>query len=382
MQHIYLDHAATTPLHPDVLEAMLPYYREFHGNPSSLHSFGQRTRHAVDEARSVIAESLHALPSEIIFTSGGTEADNTAIMGIATALKDKGRHIITSQIEHHAVIDTCAFLEKNGYDVTYIPVDKQGRVSPESVRQAIREDTILISIMYGNNEVGTVQPISEIGAIAQEKGIYFHTDAVQAYGMERMDVRSLPVDLLSISAHKINGPKGMGALYIGKNVKINPHLHGGNQEKKRRAGTENVAGIIGFAKAAEISGRTLEDHRMQYEKYRSIMLEAWSEMNVPFTVNGSLEHYLPHILNVSFPGTRTEMMLMNLDIAGIAAASGSACTAGSFEVSHVLEAMGVAQEILQSALRFSFGYGNTEEQIHEAAIKTGEIVLRVSKAER
>jgi cysteine desulfurase len=380
MQEIYLDHAATTPLHPEVLEAMLPFYSQFHGNPSSLHSFGQRTRHAVDEARAAIAGSLHASPSEIVFTSGGTEADNTAILGIASAHKDRGRHIITSQIEHHAVIDTCEFLEKNGYDVTYIPVDQQGKVSVESIRDAIRDDTILISIMYGNNEVGTIQPIHEIGEIARNRGIYFHTDAVQAYGTERIDVRSLSVDLLSISAHKINGPKGIGALYIGKKVKIDPHLHGGNQEKKRRAGTENVPGIIGFAKAAEIAGRSLEENRIKYDKYRAIMLAAWSDMQVPFTVNGSPERYLPHILNASFPGVRTEMMLMNLDIAGIAAASGSACTAGSFQVSHVLEAMGVAEDILQSAIRFSFGYGNTEEQIREAAIKTGEIVLRMSRA--
>ncbi|WP_047151246.1 cysteine desulfurase family protein [Aneurinibacillus tyrosinisolvens] len=374
MEEIYLDHAATTPVHPAVLDAMLPFYKEMHGNPSSLHRFGQRTRYVVDQARSTIAASLHASPAEIVFTSGGTEADNMALIGIMAAHAEKGKHLITSTIEHHAVLDTCEYLERQGYEVTYVPVDHTGTVSVEAIRAAIRPDTVLISIMYGNNEVGTLQPIEEIGRIARENGVYFHTDAVQAYGVEALDVKQLPVDLLSLSAHKINAPKGIGALYIARNIKIAPYLHGGNQEKKRRAGTENVAGISGFAKAVEIVMAQREEHRADYLKYRALMLEIWQEMGVEYTLNGHPEHYLPHILNVSFPSIKTETMLMNLDIAGIAAASGSACTAGSLEISHVLQAMNLPEAIVESAIRFSFGYGNSPEQIRAAARKIGGIV--------
>jgi cysteine desulfurase len=379
MEEIYLDHAATTPVHPAVLDAMLPFYKEMHGNPSSLHRFGQRTRYVVDQARSTIAASLHASPAEIVFTSGGTEADNMALIGIMAAHAEKGKHLITSTIEHHAVLDTCEYLERQGYEVTYVPVDHTGIVSVEAIRAAIRPDTVLISIMYGNNEVGTLQPIEEIGRIARENGVYFHTDAVQAYGVEALDVKQLPVDLLSLSAHKINAPKGIGALYISRNIKIAPYLHGGNQEKKRRAGTENVAGISGFAKAVEIAMAQREEHRADYLKYRALMLEIWKEMGVEYTLNGHPEHYLPHILNVSFPSIKTETMLMNLDIAGIAAASGSACTAGSLEISHVLQAMNLPEAIVESAIRFSFGYGNSPEQIRAAARKIGGIVQRGNK---
>ncbi|WP_027414945.1 cysteine desulfurase family protein [Aneurinibacillus terranovensis] len=380
MKGIYLDHAATTPVRPEVLEAMLPYLRERHGNPSSLHSFGQQTRHAVDEARARIAVCLHASPAEIVFTSGGTEADNTAIIGVALANRDKGKHIITSRIEHHAVLDTCEYLEKFGYEVTYLPVDETGTIILDELRAAIRPDTVLISVMYGNNEVGTLQPVAEIGAIAHERGVYFHTDAVQALGVEKLDVRVLPVDLLSISAHKINGPKGIGALYMNRRVKIDPYLHGGNQEKKRRPGTENVPAIIGFAKAADLAAAELDGHRKQYENDRSIMLKSWEEMGIHYVVNGHPSHHLPHILNVSFPGVQTETMLMNLDIAGIAASSGSACTAGSFQVSHVLQAMNLPDDLLASAIRFSFGYGNEEAEIRDAAVKVGEIVRRMRQS--
>jgi cysteine desulfurase len=374
MKEIYLDHAATTPVHPDVLEAMLPYYRDMHGNPSSMHRFGRQTRHVVDEARSVLARCLNATPNEIIFTSGGTEADNMALIGVMTANQDKGKHIITSQIEHHAILHTCQYLETLGYEVTYLPVDETGRVAIEDVEQAIRPDTVLISIMFGNNEVGTLQHVGKIGKLASERGVYFHTDAVQAFGIEEVDVKRHHIDLLSISAHKINGPKGVGALYVNKNIKIAPHLHGGNQEKKRRAGTENVPGIAGFAYAAELAMKTREERRVHYENLRRTMLATWEEWDVRYVVNGHPELYMPHILNVSFPGFKTDTMLMNLDIAGIAAASGSACTSGSLEISHVLQAMKLPPERLESAIRFSFGYGNTEEQVREAAERIARIV--------
>ena len=375
MDMIYLDHAATSPVHPDVVEAMLPYYREMHGNPSSMHRFGQQARFVLDESRSIIARSLNATPSEIVFTAGGTEADNTAVFGIASALAEKGKHIITSAIEHHAVLHACERLAKLGYEITYVPVDQSGRVSTEDIAAAIRPDTILITIMYGNNEVGTLQPIEEIGQLARKHGVYFHTDAVQAFGIEAIDVRALPVDLLSVSAHKINGPKGIGALYVNRNVKIDPHVYGGNQEKKRRAGTENVPGIAGFARAAQLAMEEREIRRAHYEAYRRAMLAVWEEAGIEYVVNGHLEAYMPHILNVSFPGTKTETMLMNLDIAGIAAASGSACTSGSLEISHVLRAMNLSAERLTSAIRFSFGYGNSMEQVEEAARR----IVRLAK---
>ncbi|AMA72175.1 MULTISPECIES: cysteine desulfurase family protein [Aneurinibacillus] len=374
MQEIYLDHAATTPVHPEVLEAMLPYYRDMHGNPSSMHRFGQRVRHTVDEARSIIARCVNAEPGEIIFTSGGTEADNMALIGVMTANRDKGKHLITSQIEHHAVLHTCEYLESLGYEVTYLPVDETGRVAVEDVAQAIRPDTVMISIMFGNNEVGTLQHIGKIGKLAKERGVYFHTDAVQAFGIEEVDVKRLHVDLLSISAHKVNGPKGVGSLYARRGIKIASYIHGGNQEKKRRAGTENVAGIVGFARAAELAINTREERRAHYEKLRRMMMAVWDEQSVDYVVNGHPKFYMPHILNVSFPGTKTEAMLMKLDIAGVAAASGSACMSGSLEISHVLRAMNLPEDRLISAIRFSFGYGNTEEQVREAAERIARIV--------
>ncbi|CEH30289.1 cysteine desulfurase [Aneurinibacillus migulanus] len=376
MQEIYLDHAATTPVHPEVLKAMLPYYQDVHGNPSSMHRYGQRTRHAVDEARIIIARSLNAEPGEIIFTSGGTEADNMALVGIMEANQAKGKHLITSQIEHHAVLHTCERLESLGYEVTYLPVDKTGRVAVEDVEQAIRPETVLISIMFGNNEVGTLQHVGKIGKLAQEKGVYFHTDAVQAFGIEEVDVKRLHIDLLSVSAHKINGPKGIGALYVRRGIKIAPHLYGGNQEKKRRAGTENVPGIAGFARAAELAMETRKERRDHYKMLRSTMLDVWNKQGVDYVINGHPELYMPHVLNVSFPGMKTDAMLMHLDLAGIAAASGSACTSGSLEISHVLRAMNLPEQRLESAIRFSFGYGNTEEQAREAAERIGHILMR------
>ncbi len=379
MTPIYLDHAATTPVHPEVLQSMLPYYTEHFGNPSSVHSFGRAAKLAMNEARDSIAGSLRCHPGQIVFTSGGTESDNTALIGTATALRGKKNHIVTTQIEHHAVLHACRHLERLGFAVTYLPVDAYGQVSVQEVERAIRPDTMLISVMYGNNETGTVQPIEAIGRLARDKGIYFHVDAVQALGVIGIDLSSLPVDLMSFSAHKINGPKGIGALYVSPDVVLSPHLHGGNQERKRRAGTENVAGIVGFAKAVELANNGLAEKRQQMELLRQAMLKTLRQElgDDGFVVNGHPQDRLPHILNVSFPGVSTETLLMRLDLEGIAAASGSACTSGSLEVSHVLLAMGLPEHISGSAVRFSFGLGNSAVEVRDAAKKTATIVKQL-----
>jgi cysteine desulfurase len=374
---IYLDHAATTPVHPRVVEAMQPYLTHIFGNPSSLHGYGRDSRMALEKARDEIARFMDADPQTLIFTSGGTEADNMAIIGVAMANRERGKHVITSQVEHHAVLHACQYLEQLGFEVTYLPVDETGMVRLEDVKQALRPDTILVSVMYGNNEVGTIQPIEEIGLLLREHGVYFHTDAVQAFGVLPLKVRELPVDMLSVSAHKINGPKGVGALYLGRNVTFLPHLHGGSQERKRRAGTENVAGIVGFAEAVKVAAEEKEQRIEKYLQMREAMLGVWREEGIAFHVNGHPEKCLPHILNVSFPGVHTETMLMNLDLAGIAAASGSACTSGSLELSHVLQAMCLGDERAQSAVRFSFGITNTAEEAARAARTTAEIVHRL-----
>ncbi|WP_248927344.1 cysteine desulfurase family protein [Paenibacillus hamazuiensis] len=376
--NIYLDHAATTPVRPEVLEAMLPYYSNIYGNASSTHGFGREARAAINASRDSIAESLGCRPGELMFTSGGTESDNTAIFGAAEALREKGRHIITSQIEHHAVLHACERLERLGYEVTYLPVNPAGLVSVEDVEQAIRPDTILITIMYVNNEVGTIQHIEAIGELARRHGVLFHTDAVQALGHVPLTLSELPVDLASFSAHKINGPKGIGALYIAPKVKISPLLYGGNQERKRRPGTENVAGIVGFAKALQIYGESMHELQQNLEKLRQVLVDGLeSQLADSFVINGDPVHRSPHILNVSFPGVGTESMLMNLDLEGVAAASGSACTSGSLEVSHVLKAMRLPEEVTASAIRLSFGYGNTVEQMEEAVQKIATIVRRI-----
>lgn len=376
---IYLDHAATTPVHPDVRDAMVPFLEAQFGNPSSIHQFGRDVQSAMDEARNVIASGLNCGPRQVVFTSGGTEADNTSLIGVATANRDKGKHIVTTTIEHHAVLDTCRFLEDIGYRVTYVPVDETGRVSAEAIEGVLTDETTLISVMFGNNEVGTIQPITEIGEIARKHDIYFHTDAVQAFGMVPIDLSELQVDLLSVSAHKINGPKGVGALYVNQDVKFVPHQFGGSQERKRRAGTENVPGIVGFGKAAEIALAGMEEKRKAFLDMRQAMLEVWEESGIEFVVNGHGTSFLPHILNVSFIGVDTESMLMNLDLEGVACASGSACTAGSLETSHVLQAMNLPEEVISSAIRFSFGLGNTVEQVKEAAGKAVNIVNRLLK---
>lgn len=375
---IYLDHAATTPLHPRVCEAMQPYLQEHFGNPSSIHSVGRAARSAVEGARDAIAAFLGARPNQLIFTSSGTEADNMAIIGAALANRQRGRHLITTRAEHHAVLNSCAFLEQNGFEVTYLPVDGTGMVRLADLEQALRSDTILVSIMWGNNEVGTIQPIETIGRILRDRQILFHTDAVQTFGLMSIDVGQLPVDLLSASAHKINGPKGVGLLYVAAGVKLSPILYGGAQERNRRAGTENVAGIVGFAEAVKLAQEEMETRRRHYTQLRQTMIETWREAQIAFAVNGHSEHYLPHILNVSFPGTDTETLLMNLDLSGIAAASGSACSSGSLEVSHVLRAMGLDESRSASAIRFSFGLGNTIEQVKAAADRTAQLVKQLT----
>lgn len=379
MERIYLDHAATTPMHPQVIEAMTSVMQNQFGNPSSIHSFGREARHILDEARDVFAKSIGADPNEMIITSGGTEADNYAIVGTAQANSHKGKHIITTQIEHHAVLHTCRQLEKKGFEVTYLPVDESGRISIHDLREALREDTILVTVMYGNNEVGTLQPIQEMGDLLADHPAYFHTDAVQAYGLENIDVKKLKIDLLSVSGHKINGPKGIGFLYANKNVQMTPLLFGGEQERKRRAGTENVASIAGFLEAVKISQVEREKRIVQYREFKQIMIDVLLQQNVKFYVNGSLDQSLPHVLNLSFPGTDVEAMLVNLDLAGIAVSSGSACTAGSIDPSHVLVAMfGQESERLRNSIRFSFGLYNTSEQVKKVADETAKIVQRLT----
>jgi cysteine desulfurase len=379
LERIYLDHAATSPMHPDVVETMVPFMTEIFGNPSSIHFFGRQSRHAIDVARETVAKSIGAKENEIIFTSGGTEADNLALVGVAMANRQKGKHIITTAIEHHAVLHTCHYLEKQGFEVTYLPVDERGKISLEDFQRALRDDTILVSIMFGNNEVGVLQPIKEIGQMLKEHQAFFHTDAVQAYGLIPIDVNELHIDLLSVSAHKINGPKGVGFLYARETVKLIPRLYGGEQERKRRAGTENVAGIVGMAKAVEIARQTMNEKASMYRSFKEKMLGIFEQEGIPYIVNGDENNSLPHVLNVAFPGTNVESMLVNLDLAGIAASSGSACTAGSIDPSHVLVAMfGKESERIRSSVRFSFGLGNTEEQIEKAAYETVKIVRRLT----
>ncbi|AUD22566.1 cysteine desulfurase family protein [Bacillus cereus group sp. BC251] len=380
MERIYLDHAATSPTHPEVVEKMIPYMTETFGNPSSIHFYGRQTRHAVDEARRACARSIHVNPNEIIFTSGGTEADNLALIGVARANRHKGNHIITTQIEHHAILHTCELLEREGFEVTYLPVDETGRVQVSDIQKALTEETILVSVMFGNNEVGTMQPIAEIGKLLKEHQAYFHTDAVQAYGLVEINVKEFGIDLLSISAHKINGPKGVGFLYAGTNVKFEPLLIGGEQERKRRAGTENVPSIVGLQHAILLAEKTREQKNAQYEEFKDIMVSVFQNEDITFEVNGNLEYRLPHVLNISFTGMNIEPFLVNLDLAGIAVSSGSACTAGSIDPSHVLVAMfGKDSDQIRSSVRFSFGLGNTKEQIEKAAYETVKIVKRLTQ---
>jgi cysteine desulfurase len=374
LERIYMDHAATTPMHPSVIEQITRTMTDHFGNPSSIHSYGRDARKLVDEARIGIAQSIGAQETEIIFTSGGTEADNYAIFGIAEANREKGKHIITTVIEHHAVLRACQQLEKKGFDVTYLPVDETGVISLENFKQSLRDDTILVTIMYGNNEVGAIQPIAQIGELLDEHQAIFHTDAVQAYGLENIIVTELKVDLLSVSAHKLNGPKGMGFLYARSGVKFSPRLFGGEQERKRRAGTENVPSVTGFLEAVKIAQVEKEVRREKYSQLKEMLITTLKTKQIEFEINGNLETSLPHVLNLSFPGTQVEAMLVNLDLAGIAVSSGSACTAGTIDPSHVLVAMfGEKSDKLKNSIRFSFGYTNTVEQIK----KTGEEIAKI-----
>jgi cysteine desulfurase len=363
MRRIYLDHAATTPMRSEVVDAMLPYYTECFGNPSSIYSFGQEAREAVDESRDKIAQLIGARSEEIIFTSGGTEADNCAVGGVAYANEFKGNHIITSSIEHHAVVETCIFMEKRGFRVTYVPVDHHGLVDPEEVRKAITDETILISVIHANNEVGTIEPISEIGRIAKERGVYFHTDAVQTTGHIAVDVGALNVDLLSMSAHKLYGPKGVGALYVRKGTKLTPFMHGGGQERGRRASTENVPAIVGFGKAAEIAQTELKEEAEGQIVLRDKLIEGILTRIDEVRLNGHPSKRLPNNVNVSIKYVEGESMLLNLDLDGIAASTGSACSSGSLEPSHVLLAMGLSHEEAHGSLRFTLGRENTGADI-------------------
>lgn len=380
MAQFYFDHAATTPLHPKVAETMMEVYAGTFGNASSTHSYGRAARQLLNRSRDTVASLLGCRPGQLIFTSGGTESDNLAIIGTAKAMRRQGKnHIITSAAEHHAVLHTCEALAKEGYRLTVLPVDSQGLVAASEIEAAIGADTALISIMYANNETGTVQPIEEIGAIARSRGVWFHVDAVQAFGKLHIDLRTLPVDLMSFSGHKVNGPAGVGLLYVGDRVPIEPIMYGGQQERKRRSGTENVAGIAGLAKAFELSVKTLEEKKLFLDELRLKWIERLTELAGPhgIAVNGHEIQRLPHIVNISFLGIDTETMLMNLDMEGIAASSGSACTAGALEPSHVLRAMGLPEERLSSAVRFSFGLGNTLEELEIAAQKIETFLKRL-----
>ncbi len=360
---VYMDHAATTATAPAVVEAMLPYFTDHFGNPSSVYRIARESKAAVDEAREKVARALSAKPEEIYFTSGGTEADNWAIKGVAFANKQKGNHIITSVIEHHAVLHTCQYLEKMGFEVTYLPVDEFGRVDPAAVEAAITDRTILISIMFANNEIGTIEPIAAIGALARKKGIYFHTDAVQAIGHVPIDVGAMQIDLLSLSAHKFNGPKGVGALYIRKGVKIDNFMHGGGQEKKRRAGTENLASIVGLGVAIERVAASMEQESARLIALRDRLKDGILEKIPHARLNGHPTERLPGNLNISFEFIEGESILLFLDHAGICASTGSACTSGSLEPSHVMLAIGLPHEQAHGSLRLTLGEENTEEEV-------------------
>ena len=361
---VYLDNSATTSLDKEVLETMLPYFTENFGNPSSLHGFGRRALKAVDEARETIAKCIGAKSNEIYFTSGGSESDNWALKGVVGATKQKRKHIITSQIEHPAIMDTLDYLKlKEGVSVTYLPVDKEGRVSVEDLKEAVTDDTVLVSIMFANNEMGAVQPIEEIGKFCKEEGILFHTDAVQAMDSQDIDVNKLNIDLLSMSAHKFHGPKGIGVLYIRSGVKIDRLISGGHQERRMRAGTTDTPLIVGMAKALEIAVRDRERNNARISALRNEFVEKVLK-EIPYVyLNGGMEHRLPNNANLSFEYIEGESILINLDLAGIAVSSGSACSSGSLEPSHVILALGVKEELAHSSIRFSLGKDTTQEEM-------------------
>lgn len=374
MKTIYLDNAATTQVYPEVLEAMTPFFTEYYGNPSSIYSFAGEAGKAVDEARGIIADSIGADKSEIYFTGGGSESDNWAIKAAAEAYASKGRHIITSKIEHHAVLHTCQWLENHGFEVTYLDVDENGIVQPETLKAAIRPDTVLVTVMAANNEIGTIEPIEELGRIAREAGVLFHTDAVQAYGHIPLNVDAQNIDMMSASGHKVNGPKGIGFLYICKGIKIRSFVHGGAQERSRRAGTHNVPGIVGFGKAASLAIQNMEE-RMAYEtKLRDRLIERVLK-EIPYTrLNGDPVKRLPNNANFCFRFIEGESMLIKLDQNGICASSGSACTSGSLDPSHVLLAIGLPHEIAHGSLRLTLSEKTTAEDIDFTVDKLVETI--------
>ncbi len=374
---IYLDNAATTRTAPEVVEAMLPYFSEFYGNASTVYEFGGMSKEAISKAREIIADAIGAKENEIYFTGGGSESDNWALKATAEAYKSKGRHIITSKIEHHAILHTCEWLEQNGFEVTYLDVDEFGVVKLEELKKAIRPDTILITIMFANNEIGTIEPVAEIGKIAREHGILFHTDAVQAFGQVPIQVDELNIDMLSASAHKLNGPKGIGFLYIRKGIKIRSFLHGGAQERKRRAGTENVPGIVGFGKAVELALNSMEERAKRECELRDYLMERVLK-EIPFTrVNGDRTNRLPNNVNFCFQFVEGESLLIMLDMKGICGSSGSACTSGSLDPSHVLLAIGLPHEIAHGSLRLTLGSDTTKEDMDIVVEAIKEIVTQL-----
>ena len=371
---VYLDYSATTPTDPRVVEEMIPYFTEHFGNPSSIYSTGLEAKDAIEHAREQVAHLINAEPKELIFTSGGTESDNWALIATAHRLQHKGKHIITSAIEHHAILHSCEYLAKEGFDITYVGVDHDGLVDPAEVEAAIRPDTILISIMYVNNEVGSVQPITEIGAIAKKHGILFHTDAVQALGNVPIDVKTMNIDMMSMSSHKIYGPKGIGAIYIRSGVNLPTYIHGGAQERKKRAGTENVPGIVGFGKAAELACQNFNTHVAHVSKLRDHFVDRVLN-EIPYTYfNGSKDHRHPGNANITFEYVEGESILLYLDFAGVSCSSGSACSSRSLQPSHVLTAMGIPVELIHGSIRFTFGNPTTMEDVDYTVDKLKGII--------
>ena len=377
LQRIYLDNAATTSVRKEVVEEMLPYFTTMYGNPSSSHFFGRETKMAIENARKQVAKAINAQTKEVYFTAGGSESDNWAIMAIVKANNERGKHIITTTIEHHAVLHACQHMQKDGYRVTYVPVDEFGMVKVEDVKNAICEDTVLITIMTANNEIGTIQPIAEIGEIAREAGILFHTDAVQAVGSIAIDVQELKVDMLSMSAHKLNGPKGIGALYIRKGVQTENLIFGAPQERGLRAGTENVPAIVGFGKTIELANAELEEHQKHLISMRERFIQGILQSITQVRLNGHQTKRLPGNVNISFANVDARALLANLDLVGIAASGGSACTSGSLEASHVLQAIALPYDIARGSVRFSFGRNNTMEEVEIALEKLRDIVKKL-----
>ena len=374
---IYLDNAATTAVRPEVVEAMLPYFTENFGNPSSVYDFAAKNKKAVNDSRQIIADTLHADMRDIYFTAGGTEADNWALIATVEAYQEKGKHIITSKIEHHAILHTCDYLEKRGFEITYVDVDEKGIVRLDRLQDAIRPDTILISVMFANNEIGTIQPIQEIGRIAKEHGILFHTDAVQAFGQIPIDVEQYNIDMLSASGHKLRGPKGIGFLYIRKGLKLRSFIHGGAQERKRRAGTENVPGIVGFGKAVSLAAASMEERRKQETEVRDYLIQK-IETGIPYCrLNGHRSERLPNNVNFSFQFVEGESLLIMLDMEGRCASSGSACTSGSLDPSHVLLAIGLPHEIAHGSLRLTLSEDISKEDADYVVEKLTAIVEKL-----